>query len=100
MILEIARFDIKAGQEDAFLTAATGAVATVFRDAAGCRSLRLERCIEQPSRFYLLIEWNTLENHTVDFKASGRWATWRALVGDFFDGTPEVRHTQLAARGF
>jgi hypothetical protein len=39
-----------------------------------------------------LIEWNTLEDHTVGFRQSERFARWRALIGSYFESPPEVTH--------
>jgi hypothetical protein len=40
-----------------------------------------------------LVKWETLENHTVDFRGSENFAEWRALVGPYFASPPEVEHT-------
>jgi hypothetical protein len=49
--------------------------------------------IEKPQRYRLMIQWETLENHTVDFRGSDNWKAWRELVSHCFAGTPEVEHT-------
>ena len=41
-----------------------------------------------------MAKWETLENHTVDFRGSEDFAAWRALVGQYFATSPEVEHTQ------
>jgi hypothetical protein len=41
-----------------------------------------------------LAKWETLENHTVDFRSSEDFAAWRGLVGQYFASPPEVEHTQ------
>ena len=40
----------------------------------------------------LLIDWETVEAHTVEFRGSDRFGKWRALVGPYFDGDPYVEH--------
>ena len=40
----------------------------------------------------LLIEWESVEAHTVGFRESDRFPRWRALVGPYFDGDPRVEH--------
>jgi hypothetical protein len=40
----------------------------------------------------LLIEWDSLEAHTVGFRESENFARWRGVVGPFFDGLPRVEH--------
>lgn len=41
-----------------------------------------------------MVQWATLEDHTVDFRGSPDFAEWRALVGEFFASPPEVEHTE------
>jgi heme-degrading monooxygenase HmoA len=60
--------------------------------AAGFRSLRLSRCIEDPSSYLLLIEWDTLADHVEGFRNSPAFGQWRALVGPLWDPPPDVRH--------
>jgi hypothetical protein len=40
------------------------------------------------------VKWETLENHTVDFRGSENFAEWRGLVGQYFASPPEVEHTK------
>jgi hypothetical protein len=42
-----------------------------------------------------MIYWQTLENHTVDFRGSPAFADWRAIVGPFFAEAPKVEHFEL-----
>ena len=62
--------------------------------------MELRRSIEIPNRYRLLVGWETLENHTVDFRESDDFQTWRGLVSHCFDGAPEVEHASLAVAGF
>ena len=91
MVLEIADFSIKAGTEDAFAAAVREGLALIGR-TPGFQGARLTRSIESPTRFVLLIEWDTVEAHTVGFRESERFPQWRALIGPFFDGNPYVEH--------
>jgi heme-degrading monooxygenase HmoA len=91
MITEIAQIDVTAGSEAAF-EQGVEAARPLFARAKGCRGLRLERSIEKPQRYRLFVQWETLENHTVDFRGSEDFGRWRALVGAFFATPPEVEH--------
>jgi len=42
----------------------------------------------------------TLENHTVDFRGSEDFQSWRGLVGHCFAAAPDVEHTRQAVNGF
>src|SRR5512145_1790561 len=99
MILEIAQIEVKAGLEKEF-EAGVAKAAPVFARAKGCRGMELQRSIEKPSRYRLLVKWETLENHTVDFRGSEDFKVWRGLVGHCFAGAPEVEHTSQVVHGF
>ena len=99
MILEIAQIDIKPGMESEF-EAGVKAAAPIFKRAKGCHSMELQRSIEKPARYRLFVQWDTVENHTVDFRGSPDFQEWRKLVGHCFAAPPEVEHTQQAVKGF
>ena len=73
MILEIAQIDVKPGLEAEFEAGVAKAV-PVFRRAKGCLGLELKRSIEKPLRYRLLVAWETVEHHTVDFRGSADFA--------------------------
>ncbi len=97
MILEIAQIDVRPGSEAEFEAAVQQAV-PLFRRAMGCRTMTLARSAEKPSRYRLFVQWETLENHTVDFRQSSAFAEWRAIVGPFFAQPPQVEHFELVAK--
>jgi heme-degrading monooxygenase HmoA len=97
MITEIAVITIDPANAEAFEAAVTQAL-PLFPRAQGWRTLSLERCIEDPSKYYLFAQWDTVEDHTVKFRGSEDFKTWRALVGPFFVGMPVVVHTSQVLR--
>ena len=99
MFLEIAQIEVKPGQESAF-EAGVAEAAPLFRRAKGCRGMELQRSHEKPGRYRLFVKWETLENHTVDFRGSADFQAWRKLVGACFAAPPEVEHTTVAVKGF
>jgi heme-degrading monooxygenase HmoA len=98
MILEIADIRICAGQQAAFDEAIRRGLDTVISRAKGFRGYKVNKGIESPERYLLMIFWETLENHTVDFRGSAQFAEWRAIVGPFFAQPPEVEHFTLLAK--
>ena len=46
----------------------------------------------QGSRYILLVNWQTLEDHTVGFRESEQYQEWRRLLHHFYDPFPEVEH--------
>jgi heme-degrading monooxygenase HmoA len=99
MILEIAQIDIKPGLEAEFEANVAKAL-PLFKRAKGCKGVELQRSAEKPSRYRLFVRWETLENHTVDFRGSADFQEWRKLVGHCFAAAPEVEHTRKVGAGF
>ncbi len=99
MILEIAQIDVNPGMEAEFEAGVTKA-APIFRRAKGCKGMQLKRSIERPSRYLLFVEWETVENHTADFRNSAHFQEWRKLVGHCFAQAPRVEHARQAVSGF
>lgn len=91
MVLERALISIVPGQEDAFERAFAQAK-DVIAAADGFVRATLSRGVERPSDYLLLVEWETLEDHTVGFRESPAFGQWRALVGPFFAAAPDVEH--------
>jgi heme-degrading monooxygenase HmoA len=91
MVLEVALIAVLPGQEDDFL-AAYGKAREALASTAGCRSVRMTRGVESPSRFVLLVEWDSVDAHLDNFRATDRFTTWRGLIGPYFDGAPTVEH--------
>ena len=68
-ITEQALLDVKPGREEEF-ELAFGEAKAIIALAPGFRSLELQRCVETPSRYLLLVSWERLEDHTEGFRRS------------------------------
>jgi len=90
MTLEIAIIDVTEGEEDAFV-ASFGRGRQVIAASEGCRSVRMTRGVESPSRFVLLVEWDSVDAHDA-FRAGDRFGAWRGHVGPHFAAPPVVEH--------
>jgi quinol monooxygenase YgiN len=99
MIYEITELYIKPDAHAAFQAGVAEAL-PLFQGAKGCLSLRLDRAIETPDVYHLVIGWQTLDNHIVDFRGSPNFTAWRALVGSYFAQPPKVEHFETAVAGF
>ena len=91
MILEQAVLPVKDGQEADFERAfaqAKGIIAAM----PGFRGLTLSRCLERPSTYLLLVEWDRLEDHTEGFRNAPAHQEWKALLHPFYDPSPVVEH--------
>lgn len=99
MITEIAQFDVKPGMEADFEAGLRAAI-PLFRRAKGLKGFEIRRSIEKPSRYRLLIKWETVENHTIDFRGSEDYQEFRRLVSRCYAAPPDVEHVQEIAGGF
>ncbi len=91
MILEVAILDVIQGKEQAFETAFAQAQ-KIISSMRGYLSHELKKCMENESRYILLVRWETLEDHTVGFRESEEYQEWKALLHHFYDPFPVVEH--------
>jgi heme-degrading monooxygenase HmoA len=49
----------------------------------GCKRAQLLRCVETPSRYLLLVQWEAIDDHLIGFKTSARYEVWTRLVHPF-----------------
>ncbi|HEX3333037.1 MAG TPA: antibiotic biosynthesis monooxygenase [Acidimicrobiales bacterium] len=97
MITEHALLDVVPGRELEFAEAMERAKSLIAA-SPGFVSLRVERCVERPSRFLLLVEWERLEDHTEGFRGSPAYEEWRAALHHFYDPFPVVEHFETVVR--
>lgn len=91
MVLEMALINVLPGREDEFVAAYRSA-RPILAGTSGCLAVRMTRGVEAPSRFVLLVEWESVEAHEQNFRGTERFAQWRAAIGPLFDGPPDVQH--------
>ncbi|WP_119354153.1 antibiotic biosynthesis monooxygenase family protein [Azohydromonas sediminis] len=98
MILEVADIRIHPGRQAEFDAAIQRGLNEVIAKARGCRGFKVNKGVESPERYLLMIFWDTLEDHTVHFRGGPLFAQWRAIVGPFFAAPPQVEHFTLLAK--
>jgi heme-degrading monooxygenase HmoA len=91
MILELALLDVIAGREAEF-EAAFAQAQTIIASMPGYLGHELQRCLERPSRYVLLVRWQRLEDHTKGFRGSAEYQQWKDLLHHFYDPFPDVEH--------
>lgn len=91
MILEVAVLYIRAGLGDQF--------EADFKIAGQCISSidgyirhTLQKCVEADDKYILLVEWQTMEDHTIGFRESEVYKEWKALLHHYYDPFPLVEH--------
>ncbi len=91
MILEVAVLNVKPNKEKEFEVAFEKAQ-NIISSINGYVSHQLQRCIEKNNQYILLVNWQTLEDHTIGFRESEEYQEWRTLLHHFYDPFPEVYH--------
>lgn len=93
VILEVAILDVKPGRETEF-EASFEKAQNIISSMHGYVSHQLQNCVENSSRYILLVNWETLEDHTIGFRKSAQYQEWRSLLHHFYDPFPVVEHYQ------
>jgi heme-degrading monooxygenase HmoA len=92
MILELIDILIQPGKQAEFDKAISYGITEYIAKAKGFIGYQINKCIESPERYVLMNYWQTLENHTIDFRESPAFLQWRGVVGPFFARPPIVEH--------
>ena len=91
MILEVAPLQVRNGQaaefEAAFLKAQR-----IISSMPGYLSHELQRCLERPNEYVLLVRWVSLQAHEVGFRQSAAYQEWKQLLHHFYEPFPVVSH--------
>jgi quinol monooxygenase YgiN len=83
MVLEIAQYTAQPGKAGAFQAGLLKGI-EIIRRAKGCISATPRRQIEDPEKFIVMIEWETLEDHTVGFRGSPQFLEYRSHLAGLF----------------
>ncbi|HEY9767257.1 MAG TPA: antibiotic biosynthesis monooxygenase [Coleofasciculaceae cyanobacterium] len=93
MILEVAILKIKPQLSQEFEIAFVEA-SSIITSIPGYISHDLQKCLEVKNQYLLLVNWQTLEDHTIGFRQSKEYQTWKKLLHHFYDPFPTVEHYQ------
>jgi heme-degrading monooxygenase HmoA len=93
MIREVAILTIDPANATEFEAAVTQA-RPIFIGFKGCHDMHVERVIENPGSYRLVVLWESLETHTEVFRNAQAFQDWRALAGPWFTVPPQVVHTE------
>ncbi|MCK6264308.1 antibiotic biosynthesis monooxygenase [Vibrio sp. ZSDE26] len=91
MITEVAILDVKPDLVGEFEPAFKKAQ-SIISSMDGYIEHQLQRCIENSSRYILIVQWQTLEAHTEGFRGSKQYQEWKVLLHHFYDPFPTVEH--------
>ena len=93
MILEVAILKIKPQLNQEFESAFVEA-SSIITSIPGYISHDLQKCLEVKNQYLLLVNWQTLEDHTIGFRQSKEYQTWKKLLHHFYEPFPTVEHYQ------
>ena len=93
MIVEYIRYAISESRAAAFEQAYAEAQAALMA-SSHCLAYDLARCVEDPTRYTLRIEWDSAEGHMKGFRTSPEFRTFFASVRPFVGEIEEMRHYQ------
>jgi heme-degrading monooxygenase HmoA len=91
MILEHAILDVTPEDSEEYEAALRDALPLIAA-TKGFRKLEVRPCLEKSGRYLLLVEWETLEDHTEGFRGSERYQQWRQMLHRFYQPFPTVEH--------
>lgn len=99
MIHKIAEIEVISGTETAF-EAAVAEAAVYFRTARGCRSFVLNRVIENPQSYYLIVGWDNIDDHVEHFRKSLNFQAWTYFVKRYLVSEPKIVHVEAVVKSF
>lgn len=99
IVREIAEFEVKPGHELAF-EAAVSEATPLFQRAKGSRILTLERSEEYPQRYWLIVGWESVDDHMIAFRQSADFTEWRELIDQHIARPPRVEHVRNVLTAF
>ncbi|TYR81674.1 antibiotic biosynthesis monooxygenase [Priestia megaterium] len=91
MILEAAFLYVKKGMEKAF-EARFAEASEIIASMNGYIHHELQKCIEQQNKYLLLVQWKTIEDHTIGFRGSKEYLQWKEKLHHFYEPFPIVEH--------
>ncbi len=97
VIYEMAHITVQPGTHAEF-EAGVAQAFPLFRRARGYRDIELQRSIEDPNHYILVVQWDTVEDHMVHFRESEDFKEWRRLVSPYFAKPPVVEHTEVVVK--
>lgn len=96
MIIEYIRYAIPTDRREAFEQAYATAQ-SALEQSPHCLAYEVAHCVEEPDRYVVRIEWDSLEGHTGGFRGSPVFQEFFAAVRPFFDDIEEMRHYERTA---
>lgn len=91
MVLEGAMLQVKKNMENEFEESFREA-SSIINSMKGYINHSLNKCFEEEGKYLLLVEWETLEDHTIGFRESEEYNNWKSLLHCYYEPFPVVEH--------
>lgn len=91
MILEAAMLQVKPGLTSDFEQSFKEA-SSLISSIEGYKGHELQKCLEDDHKYLLLVKWEKLEDHTIGFRESSQYQTWKAMLHPYYSPFPVVEH--------
>ena len=62
-----------------------------------CFGYELSRCVEEPNRYILRIEWDSVDGHLAGFRRSPEFAPFLAAIKPYIDQIEEMQHYAMSS---
>ena len=91
MILEVAILNVIEGKEKAFERDFIKA-GKLISSISGYINHSLKKCIETKNQYILLVNWESVEAHEINFRTSNQYQEWKKLLHHYYFPFPKVEH--------
>ena len=91
MITEIAILNIKENMSEQFEINFKLA-SKIISSMKGYIDHQLLKNIEKENKYFLIVKWETLADHTEGFRKSDEYLEWKRLLHHFYDPFPNVEY--------
>ncbi len=58
------------------------------------------KCVEHENEYVLLVIWENIESHEVDFRNSDAYQKWKELLHNYYDPFPKVKHYEMVFKNW
>ncbi len=103
MLVEYIRYHIKHHPTDSH-EETCGAFEAAYREAAksldaspNCLGYELTRCVEEPLRYVLRIEWDSIDGHLLGFRRSPEFKPFFEAIKGFIPDIEEMQHYMVTS---
>ena len=94
MVVEYIRYEVPTSRAEAFI-AAYASAAKELEASPHCLGYEISRGIEEPAKFTVRIEWDSVQGHEQGFRKSPGFRTFFADVKPFFGEIREMKHYEV-----